>query len=335
MSETQNSVAVVGGGSWATAIVKILTDNAVEKDLGWWMRSEEAIAHIRNFSHNPNYLSSIEIKIPPQNVSSDLKTVVSKAQYILLNVPAAFLKDALRGIEAEDLRGKKIVSAIKGIVPDQNLIIGEFMNQTYDIPFEDIIVISGPCHAEEVALEKLSYLTIACQDISSAAAFSELLNTRYIKTNVSDDIYGTEYAAVLKNIYSVASGICHGLGYGDNFQAVLISNAIREIQRFVAAVHPIERDIKESAYLGDLLVTAYSQFSRNRTFGNMIGKGYNVTSAQLEMNMIAEGYYAVKCLQEINKAYLVDMPILAAVHAILYEKKSAAFEMGRLTEYLT
>jgi glycerol-3-phosphate dehydrogenase (NAD(P)+) len=335
MSHTQNKIAVVGGGSWATAIVKILSDNLIDKEIYWWMRNNDAIEHIRIYNHNPHYLSSVEIKLPDENISSDLKSIIAASNLILLNVPAAFLKEALKDISSDDLKGKKIISAIKGIVPDENMIIGEFMNQHYHIPFSDIIVISGPCHAEEVALEKLSYLTIASQDSNLAAHFASMLNTRYIKTNVSDDIYGTEYAAVLKNIYAVASGICRGIGYGDNFQAVLISNAIREIESFVDAVHPIDRDIKESAYLGDLLVTAYSQFSRNRTFGYMIGKGYTVTSAQLEMNMIAEGYYAVNCLHQINKTYKVNMPICRAVYAILYERHSPQLEMKLLSEQLT
>lgn len=335
MSQIHKKIAIVGGGSWATAIVKILGDNLLEKEIHWWMRNADAIDHIRRFNHNPHYLSSVEIKVPDENLSTVLKDIISNSDIVLLNVPAAFLKDALQGISPEDLKGKKIISAIKGIVPDENLIIGEFMNRQYNIPFNDISVISGPCHAEEVALEKLSYLTIASKDTGFASHFATMLNTRYIKTNVSDDIYGTEYAAVLKNIYAVASGICHGLGYGDNFQAVLISNAIRETESFVSAVHPIDRDIKESAYLGDLLVTAYSQFSRNRTFGNMIGKGYTVTSAQLEMNMIAEGYYAVNCLHQINKAYKVSMPICRAVYAILYERHSPQIEMKLLSEQLT
>ncbi|MGV3685462.1 MAG: NAD(P)H-dependent glycerol-3-phosphate dehydrogenase [Daejeonella sp.] len=331
----KSSIAVVGGGSWATAIVKILGDNLNDKEVYWWMRNLDAIEHIKKYKHNPHYLSSVETKVSGAHISANLKEVISGCDMVLLNVPAAFLKEALAGIEEKDLKGKKIISAIKGIVPEDNLIIGEFMNRNYQIPFSDIVVISGPCHAEEVALEKLSYLTIACQDLSLANSFAAMLNTRYIKTNVSDDIYGTEYAAVLKNIYAVASGICHGVGYGDNFQAVLISNAVREIERFVAAIHPIDRDIKESAYLGDLLVTAYSQFSRNRTFGNMIGKGYTVRSAQLEMNMIAEGYYAVYCLHQINKTYKVNMPICRAVYAILYENHSPQIEMKLLSEQLT
>ncbi len=327
-------IAMIGGGSWATAIIKMLDDNITQKEIFWWMRNEEAIAHIKSFKHNPNYLSSVEIKLPDQHISSSIATIIKEADYIILNVPAAFLKETLKDISSTDLKGKKIISAIKGIVPDENLIIGEFMNQKFNVPLNDIVVISGPCHAEEVALEKLSYLTIASLDMNLAVSFANFLSNRYIKTNVSDDIFGTEYAAVLKNIYAVASGICHGVGYGDNFQAVLISNAIREIKDFVDAVHPIERDIKESAYLGDLLVTAYSQFSRNRTFGNMVGKGYTVKSAQLEMNMIAEGYYAAKCMHIINQHYKVDMPISKAVYNILYENRSPIKEMKLLTEKL-
>lgn len=325
---------MIGGGSWATAIIKMLSDNVVEKEIFWWMRNEEAINHIKDFKHNPNYLSSVEIKLKDDHISSDLKAIVAAADYVVLNVPAAFLKSTLSGLKASDLKGKKIVSAIKGIVPEENLIIGEYVHKEFEIPFSDILVISGPCHSEEVALEKLSYLTIAGVNVDLASGFAGFLTTRYIKTNVSDDIFGTEYAAVLKNIYAVASGICHGIGYGDNFQAVLISNAIREIKTFVDAVHPITRDIMESAYLGDLLVTAYSQFSRNRTFGNMIGKGYTVRSAQLEMNMVAEGYYAASCMQNICEKYKVHMPICNAVYQILYHHKNPHHEMTILTGQL-
>lgn len=328
-------IAMIGGGSWATAIVKMLSNNTSEKEIFWWMRNEDAIDHIRKYKHNPSYLSAVEINLQPENVSSNIKHIIEEANHVVLNVPAAFLKDTLKDITPAQLKGKKVISAIKGIVPEDNLIIGDFLHEKYQMPYEDILVISGPCHAEEVALEKLSYLTIACSDVASAETFAGYLNTRYIKTNISDDIFGTEYAAVLKNIYAVASGICHAVGYGDNFQAVLISNAIREIERFVGVVHPIERDIKESAYLGDLMVTAYSQFSRNRTFGNMIGKGYTVKSAQLEMNMIAEGYYAANSMHHINEKYKVEMPICEAVYQILYERKSPHVEMKMLTEKLS
>lgn len=299
------------------------------------MRCQTTINHIKKYHHNPNYLSSVEIKINQKAISNHLPSVIKAADTVLLNVPAAFLKDALKDITPDDLIGKKIVSAIKGIVPTENLIIADFMHQKYGIPLHDIAVISGPCHAEEVGLEKLSYLTIASLDTQFAQIFANNINTRYVKTTLSDDIYGTEYAAVLKNIYAVASGICHGVGFGDNFQAVLISNAIRETERFLNAIHPINRDIKESAYLGDLLVTAYSQFSRNRTFGNMIGKGYTVKSAQLEMNMIAEGYYAVNSVHQINKKHQVHLPIAQAVYSILYEKKSPQLAMQHLASLLS
>ncbi len=335
MEQDKLKIAVIGGGSWATAIIKMLTDNIVPKEVFWWIRSEEALQYIRRFRHNPKYLSSVEICVKPENLSTQIKETIEKAEVIILNVPAAFLKEALSGLSDASFKGKKIISAIKGIVPDENQIVGDFIHQHYQFPLDQFLVLSGPCHAEEVALEKLSYLTLASQDKKLAAELACYFNTRYIKTNISDDIYGTEYAAVLKNIYAIASGICHGIGYGDNFQAVLISNAIREIKRFVDAVHPIDRDINESAYLGDLLVTGYSQFSRNRTFGNMIGKGYTVNSAQLEMNMIAEGYYAANCLHEVNKKYNVDMPISMAVYAILYQKSNPIFEMKQLAEQLS
>ena len=325
-------IAVIGGGSWATALVKILCDN--QADVTWWMRNEEAVAHIRAFGRNPHYLSSAEINIPTDRVSTDIKAIIAAADIIIVAVPAAFLHTSLSSLNPADFSGKFICSAIKGIVPEFNLIIAEYFNNYFKLPLEQVLVISGPCHAEEVALEKLSYLTISCLAQNHADAFGTILNNRYIRTITSDDIYGTEYGAVLKNIYAIAAGIFHGLGYGDNFQSVLISNAIREMERFLAAVHPINRDIKESAYLGDLLVTAYSQFSRNRTFGNMVGKGYSVKSAQFEMGMIAEGYYAVKCIHEINRQYKVEMPICRAVFAVLYENISPLIEMKLLTEQL-
>jgi glycerol-3-phosphate dehydrogenase (NAD(P)+) len=335
MNNQKHKVAVIGGGSWATAIVKMLSDNDQVKDIYWWMRNEKQVESIKKHHRNPNYLSAVQLNLKPQFISTDINYVVDNADIIILNVPAAFLKDALKGLSKKSFYQKILVSAIKGIVPDSHQIIGEFLQIKYHVPVNDIVVISGPCHAEEVSQEKLSYITLASQAPDSAELVASLLKTRYIKTNISDDIYGTEYGAVLKNIYAVASGICHAVGFGDNFQAVLISNAIREMARFVDVVHPIKRDIKESAYLGDLLVTAYSQFSRNRTFGNMIGRGYTVNSAQLEMNMIAEGYFASHSIHQINKIHKVEIPICRAVYAILYEKHSPVLEMKLLAELLS
>ena len=326
-----SKIAVIGGGSWATAIVKMLGEN-VESIL-WWLRNDDAIAHIQKFGHNPNYISSAKLKKSKIKLSSDINEIVKSVDCLVLAVPSPFIKSTLKQIDIP-INNKFIVSAIKGIVPENNTIIGEFLHNQYKVDFENIGVLTGPCHAEEVALERLSYLTVACEDIEKADWFANNISCRYIKTNISDDIYGTEYAAVLKNVVALAGGICHGLGYGDNFQAVLISNAIREIKRFVDGIHPIERDIKESAYLGDLLVTAYSQFSRNRTFGEMIGRGYSVNAAQMQLKMVAEGYYSVKCINEINAKQKIDMPISEAVYNILYDKKSPKNQMRLLADRL-
>lgn len=324
-------IGVLGGGSWATSIIKMLCENV--DSVNWWMRNEDAINHINIYGHNPNYISDAELKKEKLKLSSDINEVVKNSDYIVLAIPSAFLKETLKNLNIS-LKNKVVISAIKGIVPENNTIVGDFLHNQYDVSYNNIGVITGPCHAEEVALERLSYLTVACGDKDKAEFFAKSISGRYIKTTVSDDIYGTEYAAVLKNVIALASGICHGLGYGDNFQAVLVSNAIREIKRFVDTVHPIKRDIKESAYLGDLLVTAYSQFSRNRTFGEMIGRGYSIHSAQLQLKMIAEGYYAVKCITEINEKVMVDMPITEAVYNILYDRKSAKKQIKLLTDRL-
>lgn len=325
-------IAVVGGGSWATALVKILSNNV--DTINWWVRSAETVDFIRKYHHNPNYLSDVEVNLSKVNITNDLALTISSSDIIILSVPSAFLKPSLGKTTPESFKNKIVFSAIKGIIPDDLLIIGDFLREKYNIPIDKIGIITGPCHAEEVAMERLSYLTLASTATETASELASLMNCRYIKTSVSDDIYGTEYSAVLKNVIAIASGICHGVGYGDNYQAVLISNAIREIQRFVSAVHPISRDINDSAYLGDLLVTAYSSFSRNRMFGTMIGKGYSVKFAQLEMNMIAEGYYATQCIHEINKKFNVHMPITTAVYHVLYEKIAPRIEMKLLSDQL-
>jgi glycerol-3-phosphate dehydrogenase (NAD(P)+) len=326
-------VAIIGSGSWATALAKLLLNNC--PSIAWFVRKDEDVAYFREFKTNPRYLSSVEFDTDCISFHTDLRACVEAADYLILAIPSAFLNQAFSVLSPRDLEKKVIFSAIKGIVPEHNLIVGEYLNSVFKVPLDHIGVITGPCHAEEVALEKLSYLTIASTSAAHAGLISSLLNCRYMKTTVSDDIYGTEYSAVLKNVIAVAGGICHGLGYGDNFLAVLVSNAIQEIQRFVNAVHPIDRDIKASAYLGDLLVTAYSQFSRNRMFGTMLGKGYSVKQAQLEMNMIAEGYFAVKCVYEINRRYQVDMPITNAVYNIIYQKASVRKEIARLSDLLS
>lgn len=327
----QPKIAVLGGGSWATAIVKMLSENL--NHIGWYMRSVYAVEHIKRNKHNPNYLSSAELHPKQLGLTTDINEVVANYDVLIFAIPSAFLKSELEKLTLP-LKDKIIFSAIKGIVPESGLIVGEHFFEKHQVPFENIGVITGPCHAEEVAMERLSYLTIACTDDTKAKMLSKQLKGRYIKTKISDDIIGTEYAAMLKNIYAIAAGICHGLGYGDNFQSVLMSNSIREMKRFIRKVHRMKRNINNSAYLGDLLVTGYSVFSRNRMFGNMIGKGYTVKSAMFEMSMVAEGYYATKSAYEINQKNGARTPIIDAVYAVLYEGKEAKTVFEKLTHKL-
>ncbi|MEY2763619.1 MAG: hypothetical protein RLZZ205_43 [Bacteroidota bacterium] len=325
-------IGVLGGGSWATALVKLLC--SPEAKVHWWMRNQDAIDHIQQFGHNPNYIQSIEFDLDQLVVTSDLQAVVDYCDYLVVAIPSAFLHVTMDQFKPTGLENKIIFSAVKGIVNEFDAIPARYFHKQFNIPYENIGIICGPCHAEEVAMEKLSYLTIGAADINKAEIMSQRLACRFIKTTTTEDVFGAELAAILKNVYAVASGICHGIGFGDNFQAVLVSNAIREIERFLDSVHEVHRDVKSSAYLGDLMVTAYSPYSRNRTFGTMIGKGYSVKWATIEMNMVAEGYYATKGIHEINKKFNVDIPIAEAVYRILYEKASPAMEMRKLTDLL-
>ena len=328
-----STFAVLGGGSWATALVKMLSGK--EKNIIWYMRNQAAIKHIEEHGHNPNYLSSVEFHTEWLSLTDDINQAVEAADILIFAIPSAFLESEL-GKLSHPLKDKIIFSAIKGIVPETGLIVGEHFHDHYDLPYKNIGVITGPCHAEEIALERLSYLTIACHDQEKATRVANALSNDYVKTKISDDIIGTEYAAMLKNIYALAAGIAHGLGYGDNFQSVLMSNAIREMKRYISRVHKMKRNINNSAYLGDLLVTGYSTFSRNRMFGNMIGKGYRVKSAMMEMNMVAEGYYATKSVYKLKSTFTkkVRTPIIDTVYEILYNNKNAKKTFKELTDRL-
>ena len=329
----KGGIAIIGGGSWATALTKIITSNGHK--VHWWMRNTKALNHLKTFRHHPNYLQSVEFDLSKIVFSNDLSFTIREAEIIIIVVPAAYLNETFKDISADNFSGKTVFSAVKGIVPEYNAIPARFLHKSFLIPYENIGIICGPCHAEEVAMERLSYLTIASSDESKAEKMSSILANRYIRTAISDDLFGTELSAVLKNVYALAAGICSGLGYGDNFQSVLISNAVQEIERFIDVVSPVHRDTKTSAYLGDLLVTAYSNFSRNRTFGFMIGKGYSVKNAQLEMNMVAEGYYATKSLTEINLKFQVYMPILEMVNSVIYQGISPQVAVKILSDKLT
>jgi glycerol-3-phosphate dehydrogenase (NAD(P)+) len=325
-------IAVIGGGSWATAIVKILSEN--NNTLNWWLRNTDDVNYILQYKHNPRYLSDVEIDLNKIKPNNNLDEVISNSDIVVFAIPAAFLPSALEKTKKESLNNKLIVSAIKGMIPDEHVVITDYFTNHFKIPAEQVAVVGGPCHAEEVAMEKQSYLTIACSEIKNAELLCELFSCRFIKASPITDVYGVEYSAVMKNIQAIACGIAHGLGYGDNFQSVLVSNALQEMSRFLDAISPMKRDICASVYAGDLLVTAYSQFSRNRTFGNMLGRGYSVKSAQIEMNMIAEGYFAVKSINEINKKLKVEMPITSTVYHIIYDRNSPMLEMRLLKEQL-
>ena len=322
-------IAIIGGGSWATAIAKIVVGHT--HHIGWYMRRNDRIDDFKRLGHNPAYLVSVRFNTDEIFFSSDINEIVQLYDTLVFVTPSPYLKNHLRKLKTR-LRDKFIVTAIKGIVPDENVVCSEYFHQVYDVPYENLACLAGPSHAQEGTLERLSYLTVACSDRAKADSFAAILRSNYIKTKTSADVVGIEYSSVLKNVYAIAAGICSGLKFGDNFQAVLMSNAIQEMARFLTSVIPMERDVNDSAYLGDLLVTGYSNFSRNRVFGSMIGKGYSVKSAQIEMEMIAEGYFGTKCMKEINRHCHVNMPILDAVYNILYERISPQVEIKLLTD---
>ncbi|MFV0151672.1 NAD(P)H-dependent glycerol-3-phosphate dehydrogenase [Empedobacter falsenii] len=332
MIELSNrKVGLIGNGSWATAIAKMLNKNL--ETFNWWVKDEYVKGHLERNRHNPNYLTDVEFKSEKLKISTDINEVVANSDIIFIVVPSIYVTDCLSKLTVP-LTDKFVVTSIKGIIPDHYQLVGQYLFENFDLKEEQLGIVSGPCHAEEVALERLSYLTIAAQEKEKAQIVADCLACDFIKTKLSNDIYGTEFGAVLKNIYAIAAGIAHGLGYGDNFQAVLMSNAIREMNHILKTVSPVKRKINDSAYLGDLLVTGYSFFSRNRMFGNMIGKGYTVKSAILEMNMVAEGYYATKGVAIMNEQYQIKAPIINAVHKILYEGKNASKTIEKLSKKL-
>jgi len=327
-----NRVAILGSGSWATALAKIVMTN--EQEINWYIRRQEAIDSFVQTGQNPGYLCNTCFDTSRIFFSTDINEIVSRSDIMILAIPSPYVKQTTSKIR-RSLRGKTIVTAVKGMIPDENMIVTDYLAQKFDMPQENLAVIAGPCHAEEIALERLSYLTIGCINREKAMEVANLLQTNYVKTCVSDDVVGLEYSSVMKNIYAIAAGMCQSLRYGDNFQSVLISNAIQEIQRFAQAIIPAHRDIDASGYLGDVLVTAYSKFSRNRQFGLLVGMGYSVKAAQMEMEMIAEGYYGTKCIHIANEALQVNLPIVDAMYAILYERQSPMIVIQELTQKLS
>jgi glycerol-3-phosphate dehydrogenase (NAD(P)+) len=324
---------VMGSGSWATALAKILTDNG--HSIHWWIRNPASIAHLRARHHNPQYLSSVYFDTSLLTMSDDAGEVVAASDCLVVAVPSAYITEMLDPLDKKALQGKKILSAIKGILPEQNLLLNEYLVRRFDFPAAGYFTVMGPCHAEEVAAEKLSYLTFSGQDETSTREIASHFATEYLNTVINDDVYGVQYAAILKNIYALGAGIAHGLEYGDNFLSVLIANCADEMAGFLRKVGGRPgANYAASVYLGDLLVTCYSLYSRNRTFGNMIGKGYSVKSAQLELNMVAEGYNASKCIYLINKEIRAEMPIAGMIYRILWENVKAGAGFKQIEPYL-
>ena len=329
--DSLGKICVIGGGTWGTAIAKMVLMN--QKHINWFMRSDDQIEGFYKLGHNPTYLTNVKFNLAQITFYSNIERAIKESDTVIIAVPSPYVKQYFRRIWNSTFKGKFMVSALKGIIPNDNMVMSEYLADNFKIPLEDIGVLSGPCHAEEVALERLSFLTVASKDLDKASLLAEAISSRILKTKVSNDVVGIELSAVLKNIYAIAAGIYQGLLYGDNFQAVLMSNCSNEMAHFLDSVVPMERNITEQHYLGDMLVTSYSQFSRNRTLGTMIGKGYSVKTAQLEMEMIAEGFYGAKCIYELNNRFKVDIPIVDTVYKILHEKMNPKVAVKRLIDY--
>lgn len=333
VNEFPGRVAVMGGGSWATALAKLLLKKS--NNIMWYMRRDDRIEEFIRLGHNPAYLTDVPFDVNRIEFSSDINYVAREAQTLLLVMPSPYFKSHMEKLDT-DLSDKYVVTAVKGIVPDENLLVTDYMIEKFGVQRDHTLVVSGPCHAEEVALERPSYLTVGCENIEIAAKFGNLISgSRNCHAILSTDVDGIEYAGVMKNIYAIAAGIVHGMKRGDNLLAVLVSNAIREMEQFLDAVNPRPRSICDSVYLGDLLVTAYSRFSRNHNFGSMIGKGYSVKAARMEMEQTAEGYYGAKCIHEINQRYEVYMPIAEAVYDILYHRVRPETAISRISDKLS
>ena len=324
-------IAILGNGSWATALAKIVLCN--EPSINWFIRRQEAIDEFRKTGKNPGYLSQTRFELNRIEFSSDINEVIAASDILIVAIPSPYLRAVLKKVR-RSLRHKTVVSAVKGMIIEENVTVTDYFHHHFHVPDGQLAVIAGPCHAEEIALERQSYLTIGSASIDTANMVASIFKTNYVHTTTSDDVQGLEYSSVMKNIYAIASGMCHSLRYGDNFQAVLISNAVQEIQHFVAADNGVTSNIDASGYLGDVLVTSYSKFSRNRQFGQMIGMGYSVKAAQIEMEMVAEGYYGTRCIHEVNKRLNVSLPIVEAVYDILYNQQSPSLVIHELTNKL-
>lgn len=299
------------------------------------------MSHIQNRHHNPNYLTSVRFLPEMIRLTDNLQEVVENCDDIIVCVPSAYVQGVIESIDKDLWKGKNIISAIKGILPDSNLLLNDYLAGYINYDIQQYVAITGPCHAEEVAQERLSYLTFSGLNDGLTSGIAKAFQNDYIYTTHNHDIWGAQFAAVLKNIYAIGAGMAHALDYGDNFLSVFITNCYREMYQYLEAhfekVHPANEhpDFHTSAYLGDLLVTCYSLHSRNRTLGTMLGKGYSVKAAILEMSMVAEGYYAARGMQAISKSFSIDIPIASAIYKVLWENQNPADMFAELEKKLS
>jgi glycerol-3-phosphate dehydrogenase (NAD(P)+) len=332
-NQKELKLCIVGAGSWATALCKIFSDAGAH--VCWWFHREEDAALFQETGHNPRYLSDIDFSARSVQAETDLSLAIRNCDIILIAVPSAYVSSVLKNLPSGLFKDKKVITSVKGILPEQLQLVTEYLASDFNVEENQLAVVAGPCHAEEVALEKQSYLTVASSNAEFAVFLRDLMKSRYISVKVSEDPEGVEWAAVLKNVYAIACGVCHGQGFGDNFQAVLVSNAMQEMQLFLDSYLPGKRNTLESAYLGDLLVTAYSTFSRNRTFGNMVGRGYSIRAAQVELGMVAEGYHAIKALHMMREKLGLNLPIAEAMYAVMYENAPVKNSIASLRKILS
>lgn len=325
------NIAILGSGSWATALAKIALCN--QESINWFIRRQEVIDEFIATGKNPTYLNNLKFDVARINFSADINKVIAASDVLILAIPSPYIKQSLKKIR-RSLHKKIIVNAVKGMIPDENMLVTEYLHQEFKVPIANLGVIAGPCHAEEIVYERLSYLTVGCEDRATGQLISKLLDTDFVRATPSTDVIGLEYSSVMKNIYAIAAGMCEGLRYGDNFQAVLITNAVLEMEKFISAVNPAHRNVVASGYLGDVLVTSYSKFSRNRLFGQMIGQGYSVKAAQMEMQMVAEGFYGTKAIYLANQRFHVTLPIVDTMYKILYKHQSPKIGIQELTSKL-
>lgn len=324
-------IAVIGSGSWATALVKIFAESG--NMVSWLVRTKKQADYIVTNRRNPRYLSQADLDLTFIHPTTQAKNALNSADWVIFAVPAAFVQTTVQSLNPQWFNHTQVIVSIKGFVPGTGKIPGTLIREHLELQ-NNCMVLSGPCHAEEIALRKYTYVTIAGNQADKVNQLQNCLQLPYIKTISNTDPAGVEYVSILKNIIAIANGIADSLQYGDNFRAVLTSNAMREVQNIVNAIAPVQRDYFDSVYFGDLLTTAYSDFSRNRTLGKLVGRGIQVRKALQMMEMVAEGYYASKELHPIIQPLRLHLPVINSVYRMLHLHANPYHEIKLLLQQL-